>query len=308
MQEDFTKPEIGLFTSDSFLEKKVSRSSVRRCAGCGASVGRGLLGKGFGARFCEYTRLYYCHECHANELFVIPARVLHRFDIKPRPVCREAFAYLEDLYPQPIFSASGDLRPRALALLPSLPKLAALRRQGKTLREYLALCPNFPSNRCSQEERVQAASLGGRNHLLTSEDMLSLQDLVELDKDALLRQLEAAFAPWILHVKTKCLLCTEKGFFCEVCRSREKLYPFELEGVASCEDCGALMHPRCKATRLAVEGCGLCERRRRQEQRRREEEEEAAERKGVSTGRFPLQMSVHGNGHEHVWPDRKSVV
>ena len=34
------------------------------------------------ARTCYYTGQYYCHECHLQELRIIPARVLFNWDFK----------------------------------------------------------------------------------------------------------------------------------------------------------------------------------------------------------------------------------
>ena len=42
-----------------------------------------LLPSVFGmARTCYYTGKYYCHECHLQELRIIPARVLFNWDFK----------------------------------------------------------------------------------------------------------------------------------------------------------------------------------------------------------------------------------
>ena len=37
-------------------------------------------------RLCDYDGLYYCPECHSNDLAVIPARVMHNWDFVARPV------------------------------------------------------------------------------------------------------------------------------------------------------------------------------------------------------------------------------
>lgn len=39
------------------------------------------------ARLCDYSGLYYCPECHHNDLAVIPARVVHNWDFTLRKVC-----------------------------------------------------------------------------------------------------------------------------------------------------------------------------------------------------------------------------
>ena len=37
-------------------------------------------------RQCDYTGLYYCSDCHHNEATIIPARVMHNWDFRPRKV------------------------------------------------------------------------------------------------------------------------------------------------------------------------------------------------------------------------------
>jgi len=39
---------------------------------------------------CDYTGLYHCKQCHNNDETVIPARVAHNWDFKPRRVTHSA--------------------------------------------------------------------------------------------------------------------------------------------------------------------------------------------------------------------------
>lgn len=77
----------------------------------------GLLG-GAG-RYCEYTGLYYCSDCHHNETSVVPAHVLHAWDFRPFRVCRSAKRVLDEVYHLPAFAVL-DINPRLYALSPSL--------------------------------------------------------------------------------------------------------------------------------------------------------------------------------------------
>ncbi len=37
-------------------------------------------------RLCDYTGLYYCSDCHHNNLSLIPARILHNWDFHQQTV------------------------------------------------------------------------------------------------------------------------------------------------------------------------------------------------------------------------------
>ena len=48
-----------------------------RCFDCAARMEDGFM---YRARYCEYTGMYFCRNCHDNSASVIPARVLHHWD------------------------------------------------------------------------------------------------------------------------------------------------------------------------------------------------------------------------------------
>ena len=40
-------------------------------------------------------------------------------------------------------------------------------------------------------------------------------------------------------------LCKAKGYFCEFCRSKEIIYPFDFATTVRCNDCRSLAHKKC---------------------------------------------------------------
>ena len=59
------------------------RACVHACVCHAKTHLSALLPSVFGmARTCYYTGKYYCHECHLQELRIIPARVLFNWDFK----------------------------------------------------------------------------------------------------------------------------------------------------------------------------------------------------------------------------------
>ena len=43
----------------------------------------------------------------------------------------------------------------------------------------------------------------------------------------------------------RCQLCKAKGYFCEFCRSKEIIYPFDFATTVRCNDCRSLAHKKC---------------------------------------------------------------
>ncbi|KAG6940767.1 differentially expressed in FDCP 8 -like protein [Chelydra serpentina] len=81
-------PETGLDSQDY------------RCAECRAPIS--LRGVPSEARQCDYTGLYYCGNCHWNDLAIIPARAIHNWDFEPRKVSRCSMRYLALMVSRPV--------------------------------------------------------------------------------------------------------------------------------------------------------------------------------------------------------------
>lgn len=51
---------------------------------------------------CASAGHLYCHDCHKGKLSTIPARVLHKWDFRPHPVCCAAHDYLAAIQSLPV--------------------------------------------------------------------------------------------------------------------------------------------------------------------------------------------------------------
>jgi hypothetical protein len=206
--------------------------------------------------------------------------VLQMWDFTPRSVSIPAAMFLRENFSQPLFSATLDLSATARAKAnKSLTAVTAARRRASLLRDYVVQCPNFPNGRCCDQDRIHAVTLATRSHLLADDDTVSLQDCVDVEKGELLKFIQAFAAPWADHVLCKCLLCHEKvcathayacmhsrtsvslrvltkgefhthththspaqGHCCEICRSEERLFPWDEPRISTCEHCDAISH------------------------------------------------------------------
>ncbi|RNF16927.1 uncharacterized protein Tco025E_05082 [Trypanosoma conorhini] len=94
------------------------------------------------ANFCYYTGMYYCKKCHSGRKSVIPARVLHFWDVKCFPVCNDAIGFLELQLKRPLYCVSA-VNPRLYDRVALLEELRCIRMQLVALREVGVQCSVF---------------------------------------------------------------------------------------------------------------------------------------------------------------------
>ncbi|KAF5834846.1 hypothetical protein DUNSADRAFT_8347 [Dunaliella salina] len=148
----------------------------------------GSAGAG-GARVCWYTGGLFCSVCHANDVRLIPGRVLHKWDLQPRPVCCAAAEFLSEVSARPVLCVSA-INPDLLRRVAPLARAQYLRQEAT---RNLQSAVGSGGGRASRAEQiVQAAGL--RGYLLSGHlgDFWALDDLSELSKGAL-----SGLLPWL---------------------------------------------------------------------------------------------------------------
>ena len=55
-------------------------------------------------KVCTYDACYYCFECHENEEHVIPARVIHNWDLRKHQVAKHCKLFLLHIEEEPLFN------------------------------------------------------------------------------------------------------------------------------------------------------------------------------------------------------------
>ncbi|XP_051564679.1 pleckstrin homology domain-containing family M member 3 isoform X3 [Myxocyprinus asiaticus] len=116
------------------VEKGLTAQSFR-CAGCQRPVG---LSRGK-AKVCSYSGWYYCPSCHQDNLFLIPARLLHNWDTNKHKVSKQAKEFLEFVYEEPLLDVQ-QLNPCLYEHCEALAAVLKLRQQLQSLRAYLFNC------------------------------------------------------------------------------------------------------------------------------------------------------------------------
>ncbi|XP_051566373.1 pleckstrin homology domain-containing family M member 3-like isoform X2 [Myxocyprinus asiaticus] len=146
------------------VEKGLTAQSFR-CAGCQRPVG---LSRGK-AKVCSYSGWYYCPSCHQDNLFLIPARLLHNWDTNKHEVSKQAKEFLEFVFEEPLLDVQ-QLNQCLYEHCEALAAILKLRQQLQSLRAYLFSC------RATVAEDLRRR-IFPREYLLQHVHLYSLADL-----------------------------------------------------------------------------------------------------------------------------------
>ncbi|XP_063107831.1 pleckstrin homology domain-containing family M member 1 isoform X3 [Cavia porcellus] len=105
------------------------------CAGCSRQIGFSFVRP----KLCAFSGLYYCDICHQDDTSVIPARIIHNWDLTKRPVCRQALKFLAQIQAQPLINLQL-VNPSLYDHVEQMHLISQKREQLKLLGDYLGLC------------------------------------------------------------------------------------------------------------------------------------------------------------------------
>lgn len=126
--------------------------------------------------------------------------------------------------------------PKLFIYVQNLSLVKKLRTNLNDMRRYLCEC------RIANASKILDA-IGGRRHLIQNINMYSIFDLIEVDNGAIVEFLNRIFSTYEQHIRN-CMLCTGKGYVCEICRNVEVIFPFD-DGAINCKTCGTVYHRAC---------------------------------------------------------------
>ncbi|XP_036922948.1 pleckstrin homology domain-containing family M member 1 isoform X3 [Sturnira hondurensis] len=196
------------------------------CAGCSRQIGFSFVRP----KLCAFSGLYYCDFCHQDDAAVIPARLIHNWDLTKRPLVNPSLYEHEE----------------------RMHLIGQSREQLKLLGDYLGLCRSGALKELSKR-------LSHRNYLLESPHKYSVADLQQISEGTYEGFLKALIESASQHVH-HCDLCTQRGFICQICRHQDIIFPFEFDTTVRCGECKTVFHRTCQAV---VKGCPRCARRRK---------------------------------------------
>ncbi|VDN53234.1 unnamed protein product [Dracunculus medinensis] len=190
-------------------------------------------------RYCDYFGRLFCQRCHQGSKTKTPARIIHQWNFKEYPVCDMAYRFLSDNYFQPVINASAIFC-RFYNNSRSLKKLHDLRIQLVHIWSYIKTCELAKTVQTNLNTMFTSVP----NHYLTAFDVFSLSDLENIENGELFRLIHPLVQYGQLHIEN-CERCKAKAFICELCAEDDLLFPFQLNKIYRCNECGSLFHGKC---------------------------------------------------------------
>ncbi|CAD5115271.1 DgyrCDS4264 [Dimorphilus gyrociliatus] len=227
------------------------------CKGCNRNIGL-IYGE---HKVCWFDKAYYCTECQGDDEYYIPSRILYNWDFNKYPVSKRNLQFIKMIEHEGVLDIQKN-SPFLYAISDGLKNLRKTRQRLCFCKDYLLNCSlsvreHFRKTACPKE------------YYYCHVDTYSLYDLLALAKsDVLEREVHDMYTYAKKHI-FECVLCRQKGFYCEICRNNEIIFPFELERVTKCNTCGSIFHKNCRNN---TSHCPKCQ---RLEQRRSKEDDYA---------------------------------
>lgn len=242
---------MGLLASvnDIPREKGLDKQNYK-CKGCSRPIGM-IYGR---YKVCSYDGSYYCYECHVDDEHVIPARIIHNWDLAKYKVAKQAKLFLMQIDEEPLFHID-EVNPTLYNVINEINKAKQLRIQLQHLKGYVLTCRSIM---ISEEVKRR---MWPREYLWDDIHQYSLLDLIQVNSGQLQHHLKKIISFCKKHVYG-CEVCSQKGFICEICKNPKIVYAFELNYTSQCPRCKAVFHKSCKIDRQ----CPRCIRRRSRRQ------------------------------------------
>ncbi|CAJ0945079.1 unnamed protein product, partial [Mesorhabditis belari] len=228
-----------------------------RCADCGKKITGEYTKR---VRYCDYYGLLFCQCCHQGAKMKIPARVLHLWSFKEMPVSDKAFAFISQTHNQPVIHIR-HLAPKLIERIRILRTVITLREKISHMWNYIQTCMDAEET-VTRIGNLRSMFSSLDRHLLCEEsDLFSLSDLEKVYNGELVNLLEPIVQYGKCHIE-KCEKCRAQAFVCSLCNNdSDLLFPFQMERVARCEQCGSLTHMKCDVKRRKAEqSCPKCTR------------------------------------------------
>uniref|UniRef100_A0A1I7VI37 Run domain Beclin-1 interacting and cystein-rich containing protein n=1 Tax=Loa loa TaxID=7209 RepID=A0A1I7VI37_LOALO len=234
--------------------RKLLEQQQYRCGGCGIKVAKVYCRR---MRYCDYYGRVFCQRCHQGARSRIPARIVYQWNFKEYPVSDVAHRFLLDNRRQPVINASA-IDSRFYNRVRRLKKIREVRIKLVHIWSYIRLC-NIAKETITKYGNLYGTFSTVPNYMLSDADVYSVEDLENVRKGELFRIIAPLVQYGQYHIEG-CQHCRAQAFVCELCdRKDDLLFPFQVEYVNRCEECGSLSHKKCAARRQKDEKpCPKC--------------------------------------------------
>ena len=219
------------------------------CAECTRAIGT-IFGP---AKLCGYTKKYYCDECHLDDTSVIPARVVYNWDFNQYKVCRKVKTFMKSMAYEPIIEATS-LSNDTIEFSSELKECLKLRKELMFMNAYLTTCL---SRKKPNAKKQFNKLLHPRTYLVEEDAKFAISDFEDMHSGKLKSLMTEAAKLARNHILKDCVLCSNRGFICELCRQGAPLYPFNLGSIMQCQKCFVVFHLECSKD---ITSCPKCDR------------------------------------------------
>lgn len=122
-----------------------------------------------------------------------------------------------------------------------------LRQELNGMKKYLTVC------RKATESHLLWKYIE-ISHLIDTNDLYSLQDLVDTESGELLSKMHSVVECFSNHIKNECEICMGRGHICEICSNDQVIYPFDNSNFI-CNECQCVFHKQCYTRKNSCPKC-----------------------------------------------------
>ncbi|KAJ6218466.1 hypothetical protein RDWZM_009623 [Blomia tropicalis] len=216
-----------------------------KCHSCGRPIGM-IYGK---SRLCHVDGCLYCIECNTDDESIIPAQIIYNWNFTKLPVSKQNKKRLLTIETEPIFDIKL-LSPLLYTMIDEMAEVLNLRTQLFFLHAYLFTCQESVALKMRK-------MVWPREHLFEHIHLYSINDLVQVYNNTLANTLRQVIAFARKHI-LNCSLCKLKGYYCEICKGPQILYPFDTDSTRRCENCKSVFHIKCFDEKYDKHSCPKC--------------------------------------------------
>ena len=225
-----------------------------KCNRCARPIGM-VYGR---SRLCKYDGLHYCLDCNQDDKAIIPARVIHNWDFSRYTISRENKDKLDLVENEPLINIKLA-NPLLYQYNASMKECLQLRTQLFYLHAYLFTCQEsvaldlrkqvWPSEHLFEHihlyslNDLQQVGCPRRRRLFARKTNPPLSR-TQVQAGTLFINLKKSISLAKKHVLT-CVLCSQKGFICEICNNPRIIYPFDTDTTYRCDNCKTCFHINC---------------------------------------------------------------
>ncbi|XP_066262041.1 run domain Beclin-1-interacting and cysteine-rich domain-containing protein isoform X1 [Euwallacea similis] len=247
------RPQIVLTLLPPPSRKELIEKQNYKCAGCGMTVAAQYASR---YRYCNYLGKYFCTGCHKNQVALIPSRILYKWDFGRYPVSTFSFKLLEQMYGDPLFRIF-DLNKDIKKFSKNIEFIRKYRLGLCYIKEYIYTC-RFAEVAQERLDRDLPA------YFLSKPDEYSIDDLVNIKNGELKTKLKFLVDICLRHT-SECKLCFARGYICELCKTSEIIFPWQMKFVTRCTTCAACYHLKCWKREENMK-CPKCQRKLRRDE------------------------------------------